>query len=65
MILFQSAFWFIIFVYIVASGVLLYHVYTFGINKATTVFSVIAYLIGSIVLLGLLYQSLQGILNSI
>lgn len=53
----------ILLVYIVGSIVMIYHIFAFGINLRTARVATIAYVLGSIFLLWLLYGNLQTILQ--
>lgn len=53
----------ILIAYIVGSIVMIYHIFAFGINTRVGVGSSIAYIVGSVLLLILLYTNLQTILD--
>lgn len=53
----------ILIVYIIGSIVMIYHIFAFGINTRTAIISTISYIVGSLILLILLYMDLQSILN--
>lgn len=61
--LFIATYLIILLAYIIGSIVMLYHIFTFGINTRVGVVSSIAYAIGSIFLLILLNINLQSILS--
>jgi hypothetical protein len=61
--LFILAYIAILIAYIIGSIVMLYHIFAFGLNTRTAIITTIAYSIGSIILLGLLYGNLQAIIN--
>jgi|694.fasta_scaffold04549_22 hypothetical protein len=53
----------ILLAYIIGSSVMIYHIFAFGINTKVGLVSTIAYIVGSVLLLILLYTNLQTILN--
>jgi hypothetical protein len=61
--LFIIAYLVIILAYLGGSIVMIYHIFTFGLNTRTAIITTIAYSIGSIILLGLLYGNIQAIIN--
>ena len=62
-LVFQLAFGVIALTYLVATIILIYHIFAFGINRRTAIVSVIAYILGSIFLFALLLSNLQSILQ--
>lgn len=61
-LLFQSAFLVVVLAYVLASVVLIYHIFAFGINRRTSIVAVAAYLIASLFLFGVLFTNLLEIL---
>lgn len=53
----------ILIAYIIGSIVMIYHIFTFGINFRIAIISTIAYIFGSILLLIILFVNLQSILS--
>jgi cytochrome c oxidase assembly factor CtaG len=61
--LFLATYLIILLAYIVGSIVMIYHIFAFGINSRVAIISTIAYILGSILLLIILYSNLQTILS--
>jgi hypothetical protein len=53
----------ILIAYIIGSIVMIYHIFAFGINTRVAIVSSIAYIVGSSILLILLFINLQSILS--
>lgn len=62
-ILFVITYILILIAYIVCSIVMIYHIFAFGINNKIGIVSTVAYIVGSIFLLTILFMNLQSILN--
>lgn len=61
--LFLATYLIILLAYIVGSIVMIYHIFAFGINSRVAIISTIVYILGSILLLIILYSNLQTILS--
>ena len=59
------AFGLILLTYVIASVIMIYHIYAFGLNKKTATVSVLAYVVGSSFLFMLIASNLIGISSSI
>lgn len=61
--LFSITYIIILVAYILASIVMIYHIFAFGINTKVAIISSIAYVLGSIIILILLYMNLRSIIS--
>lgn len=61
--LFTITYLIIFIAYIIGSIVMIYHIFAFGINTKVAIVSTISYVLGSFILLILLYTDLQSILS--
>ncbi|MEY3470934.1 MAG: hypothetical protein RLZZ223_284 [Candidatus Parcubacteria bacterium] len=61
--LFSITYLIILLAYLIGSLVMIYHIFAFGINSKIGVVSTIAYLIGSVFILTILFLNLQSILS--
>lgn len=61
--LFIATYLIILIAYFIGSIVMIYHIFAFGINNKVAIISTITYILGSFILLILLYSDLQSILS--